>query len=85
VSKAIRTLSEAEQRRADQRVRDLQRYAETEKERMHNDKSKFVVGVRKKLNRLIGMHKGIYHDVEDGNNAHMQHKKGRLLKVIDST
>jgi hypothetical protein len=30
------------------------------------------------------MQSGIYHHVEDGNNAHMQHKKGRLLKVIDA-
>jgi hypothetical protein len=51
---------------------------------MHNDKSKFVVGVRKKLNRLIGMQTGIYHNVDDSNNEHMQHKKGRLLKVIDA-
>ena len=53
-------------------------------ERIRKDKSKFIVGVRKKLNRLIGMQKGIYHHVDDSSCAHMQNLKDRLFKVIDA-
>jgi hypothetical protein len=60
VSRAIRILQDNDQRRADQQVRDIKRSFEEEKEKMHKDKSKFVCSIRKKLNRLVGMQKGIF-------------------------